>query len=265
VEIALKEALGEERMAQILLNNPTGLRLPAEACETRWGGLVGGASQLFGNYLFFLAMIPLVFAEGTSENKIEAMKATCSKGGFIDKHLISYANPKIGRAVFYLSQPYFILELAILDFLHKRCWQPSLAATAHRKDCAMAQTSISPHWSISPHLGHMEPTGAKLNEGNMVLLLSSRLEDGRAWRVRDKANKTRCISDPATECIGISPLRHLYGDLYTDSMKSAITELQNTIKMVLLDMASLLPISPGRTPGKRNFSKSSEATTRNHF
>jgi hypothetical protein len=53
VELALKEALGEERMAQILLNNPTGLTLPAEACETRWGGASWGRITVVWDFYFF--------------------------------------------------------------------------------------------------------------------------------------------------------------------------------------------------------------------
>ena len=266
VDLALKEALGEERLKQILLNNPTGLKLPVEACETRWAGLTGGASQLFGNLLFFAAMFPLVFAEGSRDNKIEAMKATCSKGGFVDKKLIAYSNPKIGRAVFYMSQPYFILDLAILDFLQKNCWQPSLVATSHRKDCAMAQTrglgsilrviiwvltrgiwvssaiqkrkdkkivSNQRPWNIFYKLGHRGPIGAKLNgRCNTLLLLSARLEDDRAWRVRNEADSTKCVGDLANGYTGISPLRHLYGELYTNSMKTAVKYLQSAINSV---------------------------------
>ena len=267
VDQALYDALGPERMKQIKLNNPHGLTLPVEACETRWGLLYAGAAMFYVNLLLFSALAPLALADGTRENKIKAMQEVC-KLGFVVKNTISYANPRVGRAVYYMSQPDFILRLAIVRFLHVICWQPCMAATAHRNDCSMAKirgmgsimrtvqwvltrgiwasaamqkmkegkhgsVPFRRPWKMKYKVGHRGPAEAELARGIFCLFLSSRLEDRRAWRVRGKGHdNSRCISDDVsgTGAQTISPLQHLYGDFYTPAMAHAITDLQKAIR-----------------------------------
>jgi hypothetical protein len=259
VDQALCDALGQDRIEKIKLNNPRGLALPVEACETRWGLLYAGAALFYKNLLLFSALAPLALAEGTRKNKIEAMKEVCNKG-FVDKKKIAYENARVGRAIFYMSQPDFILRLAIVRFLHVICWQPCMAATAHRHDCSMTKVrglgsvfrtvhwvltrgiwasfaipvkkdgvlvSQKP-WKMQYKVGHRGPAEAKLIKGIMCLFLSARLEDGMAWRVRGKEKDMNRTGNNKT----ISPLQHLFGDFYTPEMADAITDLQNAIREV---------------------------------
>ncbi len=114
----LCDALGAERLEAMKRNNPAGLRLPVEACVTRWGLLYAGAAQMCENLLLFSALFPHALADGTHINKILAMKAVYSKGGFVDQGKIQYTNPRVGRAVHYMMQPDHILRQCIVQFNH---------------------------------------------------------------------------------------------------------------------------------------------------
>ena len=82
-------------MKLVRLNNPHGLTLPVEACDTRWGLLYGGAAQLYMNMFFIAALFPIAFAEGTKENKIQAMKAVYTDVGFVDRIYIYIRQPSV--------------------------------------------------------------------------------------------------------------------------------------------------------------------------
>jgi hypothetical protein len=257
VDHALHDALGPDRMEKILLHNPRGLKLPVEACVTRWGLLFAGAAELAVNLLFFAALFPLALAEGTRENKILAMKAVCSEKGFLNKKQIAYANPRVGRAVYYMMQPDFILQLKIVQFLHIFVWQPCLAASAHRNECAMTklrglgsimrvvlwvlqrgiwaavpfrtgkEVSKPPEktWKMLLKLGHRGPTEVQFGCRTAFLFLSARLENEWAWRDKGTAK-----SGPASKTI--SPLQHLYGEFYTTAMERGISDLMEAIQSV---------------------------------
>ncbi len=136
---ALHDALGKERMEEIRLNTPKGLELHVEACVTRWGLLFAGAAHLAMNLPFLSALFPLALAERSQENKMEAMNAVCSKGGFVDRKRIAYTNPRVEKAVHHMMQPEFILRLSIVLFLNEFVLHPCLAASAHRHECAMTK------------------------------------------------------------------------------------------------------------------------------
>jgi hypothetical protein len=106
----LRDTLRAERLEAMKRNNAGGLQLPVEACITRWGLFYAGAAQLCANSLLFSALFPLALAEGTHNNKILTMKAVCSEGGIVDQSKISYSNPRIGRAVYHMTQPDHILR-----------------------------------------------------------------------------------------------------------------------------------------------------------
>ncbi len=108
-------------------------------------------SAVYKNLLLFSALAPLALADGTRENKIKEMKEVCNKG-FFDKKKIAYENTRVGRAIFYMSQPDFILRLlvAIVIFLHVICWQPCMAVTAHRHDCSMTKVRGWGQFSVLP-------------------------------------------------------------------------------------------------------------------
>ena len=88
-------------------------------------------------------------------------------------------------------------------------------------------------WKTKYKVGHRGPAEAELARGIFCLFLSARLEDGRAWRVKDKGHdNSRCIGDDVsgTGTQTISPLQHLYGDFYKPAMAHAITDLQKAIR-----------------------------------
>ncbi len=68
-------------------------------------------------------------------------------------------------------------------------------------------------WNMEFKLGHRGCPGCTIVQTSF-LLLTARLEDSRAWRDREK------FVDEI-----ISPLRHLYGDLYIPGMEKGISEL----------------------------------------
>jgi hypothetical protein len=204
----LRTALGPERLEAMKRINPAGLWLPVEACVTRWGLLYAGAAEMCANLLLFSALFPLALADGTHENKILAMKAVCSKDGFVDENTIHYTNPRVGQAVHYMTQPDHILRQHIVQFHHRFVWQPLLAACAHNKECAMTTlrglgslvlvvlwvlkrgiwtAGVGPGggkgktWKMHLQLGHRGPTQVQLSKVS-GLFLSARLENEWAWR-----------------------------------------------------------------------------------
>lgn len=247
IDLELIAAIGPERLEEMKRNNPAGLKLPVEACVTRWGLLYGGVAEHCANLLLFSALFPLALAEGTHENKIVAMQAVCSVGGFVDEGKIAYANPRVGRAVYYMSQPDHILRSRIVQFNNRFVWQPLLAACAHNKECAMtklrglgslvlvvlwflkrgiwAALPARKHktWRMHLQLGHRGPSQVELVKVS-GLFLSSRLENEWAWRNKPPGY----VSDgPAAQ--KMSPLQHLYGEFYTPDMEHGISELQKAI------------------------------------
>jgi hypothetical protein len=246
----LRTALGPERLEAMKRINPAGLRLPVEACVTRWGLLYAGAAEMCANLLLFSALFPLALADGTHENKILAMQAVCSKDGFVDENQIHYTNPRVGQAVHYMTQPDHILRQHIVQFHHRFVWQPLLAACAHNKECAMTTlrglgslvlvvlwvlkrgiwtAGVGPGggkgktWKMHLQLGHRGPSQVQLAKVS-GLFLSARLENEWAWRVKPKD----FVSDgPAAQ--KMSPFKHLYGLFYTPAMEHGISDLQKAI------------------------------------
>jgi hypothetical protein len=249
VDESVIQELGPERMERLKLINPKGLKTPVEACVTRWGLLFGGIAQVILNLLLFSAIMPLAISEGTDDNKLAAMRAVCSVGGFVDEKTLYY-KPKVGRVVFNMNEPHFILHLGISRFLNVYCWQPCLAACAHRKDCASARmrglnsmvrivqwvlmrgvwacvqipnAKTKTTWRMKYKLGHRGCPGCTIVQTVVLLLLTARLEDNRAWR-----DRKMCGDNDES----VSPLRHLYGDLYTPGMEKGISDLQELINQV---------------------------------
>ena len=244
-DLELRDALGPERLEAMKRSNPAGLQLPVEACVTRWGLLYAGAAEMCANLLLFSALFPLALADGTHANKILAMQAVCSKGGFVNQGKIHYSNPRVGQAVHYMMQPDHILRQRIVQFNHRFVWQPLLAACAHNKECAMTKLrglgslvlvvlwvlkrgiwtagpgpagSKSKTWKMHLQLGHRGPSQVQLAKVS-GLFLSARLENEWAWRDRPRDFVSQKMS----------PLKHLYGEFYTPAMEHGISDLQKAI------------------------------------
>jgi hypothetical protein len=250
-DLELRDALGPERLEAMKRSNPAGLQLPVEACVTRWGLLYAGAAEMCANLLLFSALFPLALADGTHANKILAMQAVCSKGGFVNQGKIHYSNPRVGQAVHYMMQPDHILRQRIVQFNHRFVWQPLLAACAHNKECAMTKlrglgslvlvvlwvlqrgiwAAVSARtkaqkkskqncktWKMHLQLGHRGPTQVQLSKVS-GLFLSARLENEWAWRDRPRDFVSQKMS----------PLKHLYGEFYTPAMEHGISDLQKAI------------------------------------
>ena len=248
-DLALRDAIGPVRLEASKRSNPAGLQLPVEACVTRWGLLYAGAAQMCANLLLFSSLFPLALADGTQANKILAMQAVCSMGGFVDQSRIQYTNPRVGRAVHYMMQPDHILRQHIVRFINIFVWHPLLAACAHNKECAMTKlrglgslvlvvlwvlkrgiwtaggrSSLGcKPWKMHLQLGHRGPSQVKLAKIS-CLFLSARLENEWAWREKPKDFES---NGPAAQ--KMSPLKHLYGEFYTPAMEHGISDLQKAI------------------------------------
>ena len=73
----------------------------------------------------------MALGKGSEENRIAAGMAVLSKEGFHDRNTASFSK-NIGNAFFCLTEPSYILFIAITSFIYTMAWQPLLSAAASR-------------------------------------------------------------------------------------------------------------------------------------
>ena len=221
-QLAVREALTDAVVKDMLETFPLGLKRQEEAVETRWNMVHKTVADVAWKGRFLAAIMPLALAEGKEDAKIEAAKAVCSTEGFRDEKKICFSS-KVGRAFKILVSPSRILYMAVIRMIYKLAWQPLLAACAHRSEFgssamrglgSMARVVdfvltrglfVARSWHVHYPLGHRGFQEFKSKRGPAVL--SSRLEKMPLSLVQ------------------------LYGQFYTSSMGSAVLELRETIKM----------------------------------
>ena len=254
---AVIDALGPNRVEQMRLNNPNGLvKIPA-GIDTRWMQLQDSAGQVAVNLQLFAAITPLALAEGTEDNKIQAAVEVCSREGFHDKKTIVYSD-KIGKHVFLMNSPSFIIQVAVARFINLYGWRPIFRATADFGECSSLSTRgvgslirVVLHVFRRELLGCVQITrtdsdklpgslrlGAKMwnivyrlaHHGDPVVeclgnpWLSTRIE-----RAGEKSSSCRACTATST-CSNCNArasrsLQRLYGPFFTDAMLTGVTDL----------------------------------------
>ena len=137
--LAVREALGAERLQQARDHNPNGLQQIPAGIATRWLQIQDSAGLFHNNRLLIAAIMPITLAEGTDAHQIAAAHAVCSEKGFQDVNTIRYS-AKIGKFVFLVNSPDFILQAGIARFLNLYCWRPLFKATADCEECSSLAT-----------------------------------------------------------------------------------------------------------------------------
>ena len=137
LHVAAATALGCE--LEVLISHfPRKLPRQEQAVESRWNMVQTTVTDVDFKRNALALLLIIAFAQGTEDNKVEAVDMVCSDQGFTDERKIRFDNPKIGKCFFILNSPVEILYMSVTSLVHVLAFQPLLAASAHRKEFGSA-------------------------------------------------------------------------------------------------------------------------------
>ena len=231
-----------------------------EACGTRWGAIGEGSVQSDARWPELTVGMILTFSSGLDESRANAAVSAWSKDGFCHGGMIQFS-AKIGRVVFRLNDPAYILGTAIQSFFHTMVHGVLLRKSSHHKECsslAMGGVDSVPRrilfflcrcmWLIVPFPKRPAAIRAMkvietLKAVPGVLYKGKGRKNELPWAmhymlqykgvVKARPNFGQLMLNPMvfrkTKSGRDSPVQHLYGDAYLPVMEGALDRLIEVI------------------------------------
>ena len=133
--VQIAESIGQERLNILKRLFPTGLTRQLQGCDSRWNTLQRTVRDIDRKREVLAAVFPIALGRGSQDERMKAGTQVLSKEGFQDEKKFAFSK-KIGSVFFCLTEPSYILFIAITSFIYAMAWQPLLSAAASHGECS---------------------------------------------------------------------------------------------------------------------------------